>query len=345
MKNRKVRIGLIGAGGVVKDLHLPALSNMSNITIRWICDKDGLRASQLAQLFKIPETYCDLDQCTDVDIVLVAIPVGYRHLVMDRIFERGWHAFCEKPFAVSFEEYGQFLNAARAKDIQVGIALVRRYAPATVLAGKLVRLNHFGPIVKVWADEGLRTKRTGREANFYMFDPKVSGGGVLMETGSHLVDQLCTILDIKGFGFDRCIQKKYHDLEMETIFAGSVSTIHQQDIRCSFAVSKLEDLCNGIFIQYRDFILRCGLGFDSPLELCNLKGESFACLKTEKVSENAAFSLEWNDFIEQCMTGKPSHLDIESARYSMEIIDLCYKQAESINVFENAFEGLKNEKN
>jgi len=339
---RKVRIGVLGAGGVAKDLHLPALINMPAVSISWLCDKEDQRARQLAKLFAIPAVFMDIEQCSDVDIVLVAIPVGYRSTVMQSIFRRGWHAFCEKPFALTLEEHDQYLAEARANNVQVGVGLVRRYCPATFLATKLVRNQYFGDIVEVWANEGMRTKRTGRDAAWYIVDPKAVGGGVLMEFGSHLVDQLFTILNVSRIRLDRCIQQKFNGLDFETRFIGRVSTEHQHDIRCAFGISRLNDLCNGVFIQFSSFILKCGLGFDSPLELYTLDGMPFARLDTDVVSESAAFSLEWQDFMEQCRSGNPSAVSADTARHSTAIIEQCYRNAEVIDVSDNKVEGLRN---
>jgi predicted dehydrogenase len=329
-----VKIGVLGAGGVVKNLHLPALVNTPDIQVVWLCDKNGERARQLAKLFSIADTYTAIEECTDVDVVLVAIPVGSRHHVMPTIYSRGWHAFCEKPLARNLAELERYLEDARAAKVQLGIGLVRRFCPATALAKKIVQSGIFGRIEKVWASEGLRTKRTGQEADFYMFDPYAAGGGVLMETGSHLVDQLCTILNVVDFQMDHCIQRKFNGLEMETSFQGSISTDRQRNIRCIFEVSRLEDLCNGIFIEFSGGILKSGLGFDSPLEILTLDGSPLTQFQLATVTEKAAFALEWNDFLKQCRSGNHMKMSAESARMSMAIIEACYENAQEIGVAE-----------
>jgi predicted dehydrogenase len=327
-----MRIGILGAGGVAKDLHLPALASMPGIDIRWICDKDAQRARHLAKLCSIPTVYSSIEQCSDVDIVLIAIPVGYRASVMETVIERGWHVFCEKPFALTLSECDRYLALAHSKKVQVGVGLVRRYCPALVVARKLVSEQRFGPVLEAWANEGMRTKRTGKEAGFYMFDPHISGGGFLMETGSHLIDQLFTILDIDNFKLEKCTQWKYEGLELGTRATGLAAVKNHGDIKCSFEVSRLDDLCNGIFIRFSKFIMKCGLGFDSQLELSNADGESFAQFKLGSVTESAAFALEWEDFIEQCISGNPSVVSADTVRNSIATIEQCYENAEVLDV-------------
>jgi hypothetical protein len=334
LSQQKMRIGILGAGGVSKDLHLPVLVNIPNVDISWICDKDEQRARQLAKLFKIPRVFDNIEKCSDVEIVLVAIPVGYRNKVMHHIFRRGWHAFCEKPFAVTLTECDQYLSEAERRKVQVGVGMVRRYGAATVAAKRMIHEGYFGDIVEVWASEGARLKRTGKEDGWYMADTKAAGGGVLMEVGSHLVDQMCMILDVNDFKLERCIQKKFKGLEFETRFIGSLSTEKQNSIPCVFEVSRIDDLCNGIFVKFPNLILKCGLGFDSPLEVCSLEGKLIAQLVVAEGAKTIAqaFFLEWRDFIDQCISGSPSSVSADTARQSTAIIEECYVRAQTLDI-------------
>jgi predicted dehydrogenase len=330
-ESRRMKIGILGAGGVVKDMHLPVLVSMPEVSISWICDKDKSRALQLSGLFGISTVFGSLDECTDVDIVLVAIPVGYRSDVMSSIFRRGWHAFCEKPFAVTRREHEKYLSEAYEHKVQVGVGYLRRYGPATLTARKIVGSGCFGAVSEVWASEGFRTKRTGKGSEWYLGDPKVVGGGVMMETGSHLVDQMCTILNISSFGIDTCTQWKYADLDFETRFRGHLSNNYQQNISAALEVSRLNDLCNGIFIQYQSFILKCGLFFQDSLEMITPEGQVIARLEAEKGAKTLgqALSLEWMDFIEQCRTSRSSFIGADTAIQSTAIIEKCYEIAEA----------------
>ncbi len=332
--HQKMRIGVLGAGGVSKDLHLPVLANMPNVGIAWICDKDEHRARQLAKLFRIPSVFDCIEKCSDVEIVLVAIPVGHRNEVMHQIFQRRWHAFCEKPFAVTLTECDQYLSEAGKEKVQVGVGMVRRYGAATVTAKRIIRERCFGDVVEVWASEGTRLKRTGREDGWYMADAKAAGGGVLMETGSHLVDQMCTVLDVNEFKLQKCIQKKFRGLDFETRFIGSVSNEMQNNIPCLFEVSRIDDLCNGIFVKFQNLILKCGLGFDGPLEVYSLEGKPIAQLVAAEGAKTIAhgFFLEWGDFLGQCLSGIKSPISADTARVPISLIEQCYKSAEQIDL-------------
>ncbi len=334
LSERKMRVGILGAGGVSKDLHLPVLVNMPDVEISWICDKDQDRAQQLAKLFRIPGVFDSIEECSDVEIVLVAVPVGHRNEVMHHIFHRQWHAFCEKPFATTLSECDQYLSEAEKYKVQVGVGMVRRYGAATITAKRVIRERCFGDIVEVYAGEGTRLKRTGREDGWYMADSKASGGGILMETGSHLVDQACMILGVREFHLQRCMQKKFKGLDLETKFVGSVSNGQQNDFRCVLEVSRIDDLCNAIFVRFQNLVLKCGLAFDGPLEMYSLEGKPVAQLVIGEGAKTIAqgFFLEWQDFLGQCISEIKSPISADSARVPISLIEQCYKDAEEIDL-------------
>ena len=52
-RTSEVTIGLIGCGGVVTDLHLPALMSLPGVTIKWVCDSSLERARQVSRNWNV----------------------------------------------------------------------------------------------------------------------------------------------------------------------------------------------------------------------------------------------------------------------------------------------------
>jgi len=50
----RLSVGVLGAGGVVADLHLPVLLNCTGASVVWVADKDDARAKSVANAFRIP---------------------------------------------------------------------------------------------------------------------------------------------------------------------------------------------------------------------------------------------------------------------------------------------------
>jgi predicted dehydrogenase len=331
-KSRPMKIGVLGAGNVSKQSHLPVLVNMPEVSISWVCDSLEDRARDAARAFKVPAFFSDIEKCTEVDAVLVAVPVGHRKKVMSAIFERGEHVFCEKPFALRLSEHDEYLAGARKHGVEVAVGLVRRYARPTLMARRIVSQGAFGPVLSVRAFEGFRMKRTGQESGWYIGDPSLVGGGVLMETGAHLVDQVLFVLGSSDFSIESCRQQKYRGIDFASMVKARLAVPSQEEVECSVEISWLEDLSNGIFIEFPSYVLKVGLFFEQSLELLSKQKETICCLNLDHGAGTVVegFFLEWTDFLAQCASSKPSLVDAGGARQTTSFIQKCYEDVTTI---------------
>jgi len=189
---------------------------MPEVEVSWLCDKVESQARSLSRaLAPSSQVFTRIEDCPDVDIVLVAIPVGFRRDPLRYIFARGWHVLCEKPFAISLAEHDALLKQAAESRVHIGVGLVRRYYSGNLLARQLIQSGVFGEITQVWASQGARLTRTGRR-DWYQGDSAAAGGGILMETGSHLVDQVFAVLEVSDFTLRECEQRMIDGLDLET---------------------------------------------------------------------------------------------------------------------------------
>jgi predicted dehydrogenase len=266
-----------------------------------------------------------------VDVVLVAIPVGLRERVMPTIFARHWHAFCEKPYAITLAEHDEYLAAARNNAVEAGVAYVRRFATPTVLARQLVASAPFGPIVRVSAREGFAMRGTGK-AGWYLEHPAIGGGGVLMETGSHLIDQVLTILQARDVALVSCRQHRYRGIDLASSLSADVSTVQFGSVACDFEVSMLTDMCNGIFIEFPRHVLKVDLSFEGGVELLTTDSARVCSFEPQGGADTPAkgYYLEWRAFLDQCRTGAASPVSASSARHTTALIEQCYRRARSV---------------
>jgi len=318
----RTKIGIVGAGVVTSGSHLPVLVNMSEVSVEWVCDRSLPAAQGVARAYGISGAFGDLTQCPDVDIVLVATPVGSRRAVVPEVLARGWHAFCEKPFALTLSDHELFMNDAHARGVQIGVAQVRRYAKPTASARALIRHGVLGPIERVMAADGFHMRGTGRGGAWHLND-RAAGGGVLGEFGSHLIDQVLYILGATSASVRECTQRVHRGLELASSLLADVSTSSGPPIPCSMDVSLLDDLCNGVYIEFADAMLRVGLGFEDALTLLSKDGEPISDFAMRDGAESPVqgFYLEWKDFLRQCRTGEPSAIDAGTVKTTTALID------------------------
>jgi len=319
---RPWKVGVVGAGSVTSGSHLPVLVNMPDVRVEWICDRSLPAAKAVARSFKIAHAYAEISQCSDVDVVLVAVPVGARKAVVPEVLSRGWHAFCEKPFAMTLAEHESYLADASRHGVQIGAALLRRYAKHTVMARKLLENQILGPVVGLSAAEGSQMRRTGRGAGWYMSDPS-AGGGIFMEMGLHLIDQILFILGATRVSLRSCSQDVHRGYDLAKSLVADVETAHGTAIECDVDFSVVDDLCNGIFIEFPDQVFKVAF---EELSILSRDGETLCQLSASNGATSVVegFSMEWRDFLEQCRRGEPSAVDAATVKNTTHLIESCY---------------------
>jgi predicted dehydrogenase len=184
---RRWSIGVIGAGQVIRNAHLPVLTTSLETVVTWILDLDPGKATRLARAHRIRACRReDLDAAlADVDIVLLAIPFGARAPYYDLLATRRPLAlFVEKPFATTVEQH---LALCRPyADYQIACGLNRRASGAVRAARALLEHRLFGALRAVRAAFGRCGAILG--GGQYHSDPRLAGGGILLEMGVHYLD-------------------------------------------------------------------------------------------------------------------------------------------------------------
>src|SRR5882672_8330099 len=304
--NNAIKIGIVGAGGVAEACHLPILTQMPGVEIAWLCDQYRERAVKLGREWGITGAFDDLRACPDVDAVLIAIPVGRRRDALSVVFERGWHAFVEKPFATSADEHLRIVQEAARAGVVVGVGLVRRFYRSTAVARLALSKEMFGPVIEVWA---------------------AAGGGVLMETGSHIVDQVFQALGAETFDGLRAAFTNAGDIDLEARAVANVKRAGAAEtVPMHLVLSRLQDLYTGVVIRCEHASIRFGVDAESPVEvlepddrpLCKLDGTGGG------TNLHQAFFLEWQAFLDQRRSRTPSLVDAASALLSTRFIEAAY---------------------
>jgi predicted dehydrogenase len=98
----------------------------------------------------------------------------------------GKHALIEKPGALGSRELRSIDDAAHAQDVRVRIAYNHRFHPALVKAHEIFESGVLGPLMFVRGRYG-HGGRKGYDRE-WRADPKLSGGGELIDQGVHMID-------------------------------------------------------------------------------------------------------------------------------------------------------------
>lgn len=115
---KKLRIGIIGAGGIVRQKHLPGLLALSNVQVVAVCNSRKESAERIAKDFHISEVMDDwaemLDR-PDLDIIWIGTPPHLHAPITVSALEAGKHVFCQARMAMNLREGREMLSAAQAR--------------------------------------------------------------------------------------------------------------------------------------------------------------------------------------------------------------------------------------
>src|SRR6476620_5374208 len=120
----KLRIGIIGAGGIVKSRHLPALRRIDGVEVAAVSNRSRESGEAVAREWGIPEVLTDWRALVARDD-LQAVFIGtwpYTHAEMSiAALEAGKHVFCQARMARDTAEAKAMLQCAERHPGQVAM--------------------------------------------------------------------------------------------------------------------------------------------------------------------------------------------------------------------------------
>ena len=157
--------------------------------LRYACDLDAARAASLAQLAPGCKAIGDYHAALAdpaVDAVIVAtLNAALAPIALDAV-RAGKHALVEKPGALNADQLRAVQAAAAQTGARVRLGYNHRFHPALRQARELVDTGALGPLMFLRARYG-HGGRKGYDRE-WRADPKLSGGGELIDQGVHLID-------------------------------------------------------------------------------------------------------------------------------------------------------------
>jgi predicted dehydrogenase/threonine dehydrogenase-like Zn-dependent dehydrogenase len=179
----RVRVGVIGAGGFFRAVHLPILAKHEGFEIRSIASRTGLQLRDLAIRHNVPTVTTDANDVLndrDVDAVLIATRHDLHASLALRALDAGKHVFVEKPMGLTTEQCEQIVDAVRRSGLLLAVGFNRRFSPHAARAKALLRNREPKTII-------YRVNAGALPPDHWLRDP-VEGGGRLTGEGVHFFD-------------------------------------------------------------------------------------------------------------------------------------------------------------
>lgn len=181
----KQRFAIIGAGAISQG-YAQAFQTCDEAEVVAVADTRSDAAHSLAEVLacRAFDSYEKVSRECDLDAVLVCTPPASHPEICLHFINQKVHVLCEKPFAVKSQEAARVVDAARQNDVTITMASKFRYVDDVIKAKQIVDSGVLGDIILF---ENAFTARVDM-SNRWNSNPKISGGGVLIDNGTHSVD-------------------------------------------------------------------------------------------------------------------------------------------------------------
>lgn len=185
--NRPLRFALIGTGAIAA-AYESAFKTIDRGRITAVCDVRPSAAEAFAR-----RAGCDAFASVEsllmrapFDAAIICTPPVTHESIARLLLEHGKHVLCEKPLATSVPGAWRMLESAKRGNALLTMASKFRYVTDMRKARALVRAGGIGELVLV---ENAFTSHVDMRTRWNS-DAAVSGGGVLIDNGTHAVDIL-----------------------------------------------------------------------------------------------------------------------------------------------------------
>ncbi|NDD62378.1 MAG: gfo/Idh/MocA family oxidoreductase [Acidobacteria bacterium] len=180
-------LAIIGTGDIVRKAYLPILTRREDCRVGLICGRRIRPAEELAGLFAITRATIDLADVLaqeDIDAVLVCTPTDLHYPMAMASLGQGKHALVEKPLCTSLNDTLSLTAAAKKLPSLLYPAFNNWFREENQAICQRVTQGDLGEVE--WIDlEWFRTPRYAEK--LWLYDRARSGGGVLMDLGTHLI--------------------------------------------------------------------------------------------------------------------------------------------------------------
>ena len=190
-----MRIGVVGCGAIAQHGHIPALLRSPQATLAAVCDTDRAWAADIARRHHVDLCSDDYRDLTDtVDGVIIATPTASHLAIAGHFLGQGIHVLCEKPAALSSSEVHAMFAAALAGGARLLVGQSRRFSQQAIAVQRLLEQRVVGPVHTLTASLGGVYSGWKARTDFRL-DQSAAGGGVLIDSGIHLLDLAVWLLE------------------------------------------------------------------------------------------------------------------------------------------------------
>lgn len=186
-----IRVCVIGFGFGGRVFHAPLISSVEGLELAAAVERTGSRAAErypgIATLHSVDEALAD----SSIGLFVVTTPSGTHFELARQILEAGKSVVVDKPVCATSAEVAQLMALAAAKNALLVPFHNRRWDSDFQTVGKVVREGLVGRLVSL--ESRFDRWRPDFPKDRLWKENEATGGGTLLDLGSHLGDQALTL--------------------------------------------------------------------------------------------------------------------------------------------------------
>ena len=184
-KGQTVRFGIIGCGRIAQS-HLQALATLPEAKLEVAVENRKAAGEAVAEEHGCA-LYADYREpaiLDAIDAAIICTPPSLHHDIARHFLERGIHVLCEKPLTIQSEQARALVDLSRDRDLLLMMASKFRYVDDIIKAKAIIESGILGRIILY--ENSFCSKISMQDR--WNADRGISGGGVLIDNGSHSAD-------------------------------------------------------------------------------------------------------------------------------------------------------------
>jgi predicted dehydrogenase len=179
-----LRFALVGAGGIAQS-YVQVFQGFAEGEVVGVADLKPELAKSAAEALGCRAFGSHIDVLdAGCDAAIVCTPPATHFDVCMEVLEAGVPVLCEKPLTLDVASARKLIEASAASGVLLTMAAKFRYVDDVIRAKSIVESGILGEIILFENVFASRVPMEGR----WNADPSVSGGGVLIDNGTHSVD-------------------------------------------------------------------------------------------------------------------------------------------------------------
>ncbi len=241
-----MRVAVIGYGGQGA-WHCNQIRSSDVVTLAGIydIDKERRQVAEKNDIFVYQSNEAIFED-SNVDIILVATPNDVHKDLVISALQGGKHVICEKPAALSVAEFDMMVEAQQKKGKILSVHQNRRWDDDYLAVKQVITSGEIGDVLRI---ESRVQGSRGIPSDWRCH--KEPGGGMILDWGVHLIDQMLQLIPDKITSVN-CVNTHYTNTEVDDGF--------RLELSCESGKTAYVEVGTYNFLPLPRFYMQCKRG-------------------------------------------------------------------------------------